>query len=100
MIEINSNGFGECDYSVIKALIHCVCELLECGWDYSALPDVNVIHWDEDYPMCSNSDEGCRIICLTTGENYWCQWVYQFAHEYCHHLIDGEMSGEMKGCDV
>lgn len=37
---------------------------------------------------------GEHIIFLNAKENYWCQWVYQFAHEYCHHLIDGTLTGE------
>ena len=35
-----------------------------------------------------------HFIFLKTTNNHWCQWVYQFAHEYCHHLIDGSLSGE------
>lgn len=60
------------------------------------LPHVQVVHWDAYYPMCSNSGEE-RIIRLTTKENYWCQWIYQFSHEICHHVIDGAMTSEIKG---
>ena len=47
----------------------------------------------EGAPMCSKVGEE-HIIFLNAKENYWCQWVYQFAHEYCHHLIDGTLTGE------
>lgn len=49
-----------------------------------------------DAPMCSLVGNR-HIIFLTVCDDYWCQWIYQFAHEYCHHLIDGNMSGEIKG---
>lgn len=47
-------------------------------------------------PKCVDQ-QGIHFIYLSTKDNYWCQWIYQFAHEYCHHLIDGTMSGEIKG---
>ena len=47
-------------------------------------------------PMCSNG-ENERIIYLRTSDNYWCQWAYQFAHEYCHHIINGTMAGGVSG---
>ncbi len=30
---------------------------------------------------------GAKIIMLYTQHNYWCQYIYQFAHEYMHLLI-------------
>lgn len=38
-----------------------------------------------------------HLILLSTHDDYWGQWVYQFAHEYCHHFINGTFSGEIKG---
>ena len=55
---------------------------------------VYILH-KEGNPLCINGIE--RIIFLSTKSNRYCQWIYQFAHEYCHHLIDGAMSGEIKG---
>lgn len=39
-----------------------------------------------------------RIIFLNTEGIRWCQWVYQLAHELCHHLIGGTMTGDFRGC--
>ena len=47
-------------------------------------------------PKCVDKQDS-HIIYLSVKEDYWCQWIYQFAHEYCHHLINGTMSGEIKG---
>ena len=54
------------------------------------------ILYHPDHPVCSSSEIGHRIY-LHTYQNYWCKWVYQFAHEYCHHLINGRLSGEISG---
>lgn len=34
-----------------------------------------------DVPMCAKVGEQ-HFIFLKTKDNHWCQWVYQFAHEY------------------
>lgn len=44
------------------------------------------------HPMCSKiGDVYC--IFLSARKNYWSKYVYQFAHEYCHYVIDGPMDG-------
>lgn len=54
------------------------------------------IVYHPEHPMCSKFEHD-HVIHLNTSENYWAQWVYQFAHEYCHHLINGELSSEISG---
>ncbi len=46
--------------------------------------------------MCSQFGDD-HLIRLHTHDNFWCQWVYQFSHEYCHHLINGKLEGELSG---
>ena len=55
-----------------------------------------MVQYRDGHPMCSNLGDR-RVIYLYTKGNHWGQWVYQFAHEYCHHLINGEMSGAFRG---
>lgn len=56
-----------------------------------------LIYYRDNYPeICSISD-GLHLIKLNTHNNLWCQWVYQFAHEFCHHLINGSMSRDVTG---
>ena len=43
--------------------------------------------------MCSIDGDG-HVIRISAKDNYWCRWVYEFAHEYCHHAIDGALTGE------
>lgn len=55
-------------------------------------PDLN-----RGYPECCRSSNGSFIIFLSArGDNNWGQFVYQFAHEYCHRIINGPMDGELE----
>lgn len=55
------------------------------------------IVYHNEHPMCSGPSEEYHLIHLHTYDNYWCKWIYQFSHEYCHHLINGKLSGELTG---
>lgn len=55
-----------------------------------------LISYQDNYPSIFKKD-GLHFIRLHTYGNYWCKWVYQFSHEYCHHLIDGECNGHIAG---
>ena len=48
------------------------------------------IYRDLRYPITHfKRDEAGRIVIgLNTVDNYWAQYVFQFAHEFCHALID------------
>lgn len=55
-------------------------------------PDLN-----RGYPECCRLSDGSFVIFLSArGDNNWSQFVYQFAHEYCHRLIGGPMDGEVE----
>lgn len=54
------------------------------------------IDYQENCPQCCQEAD-LHYIFLTATENYWSQWVYQFSHEYCHHLINGAFTGDISG---
>ena len=87
-------AFGNTNYDVVRALIYMVDNnMMEAiGQPYFSTKQCLVVPI-EDVPMCVKAGEQ-HIIFLATKDNLWCQWVYQFSHEYCHHLIDGSLSGE------
>ena len=94
---VDEPNFGEYDKNIICDLIRNVDFVFSrclCIEPFSSKECV--IMYNHDIPMCCNSPVG-RKIYLATKENYWCQWIYQFAHEYCHHLIDGKMNPNFKG---
>ena len=87
-------AFGNTNYYVVRALLYMVDNnMMEAiGQPYFSTRQCVVVH-TEDVPMCAKAGEQ-HVIFLATKDNLWCQWVYQFAHEYCHHLIDGSLLGE------
>ncbi len=65
--------------------------------DVGTRPEVIVLRWNGDYnPMCS-CYKGYHLIRLSAGPDYWCQLSFQFAHEYCHHLIGGPLIVDFRG---
>ena len=42
------------------------------------------------------NDRGEIVIRLDTGKTYWCQYAYQFAHEFCH-VLSGFREGNQVG---
>ena len=97
-LHIESDGFGDYNEPVVHGILNHIAliTLSSSLIDETSIPPCRIIHWNMGYPMCSNvGDE--RFIFLTTGQNKWCQWTYQFSHEYCHHAINGKMSGGLGG---
>lgn len=90
--------FGEFDKEIVAMLLRMVQENFY-RW-LGGKPDNEkfcLIYYRDNYPeICSISD-GLHLIKLNTHNNLWCQWVYQFAHEFCHHLINGSMSRDITG---
>ena len=55
-------------------------------------PDLN-----RGYPECCKLPDGSFLIFLSArGDTNWGQFVYQFAHEYCHRMINGPIDGELE----
>ncbi len=93
-IILNENAyFGNTNYEVVRALLDMVDNnMMEAiSHPYFSTKQC-VVEPTSDVPMCSKHGEQ-HIIYLNTKDNFWCQWAYQFSHEYCHHLIDGSLSG-------
>ena len=93
MINLIDNGFGVFNHEVVELLLNFVEDSYRQIGIESA-KSVFVCHTTEEPMCCVISDGNLHCIKLNTEGDYWCQWVYQFAHEYCHHLIDGSLSGE------
>lgn len=101
-ITLITNGFGDFNTNVVPDLLKHVDIWLSHALGYSHgicnLKSVKILRQydNRDYPECIDNGK-FRHIHLVTKENYWCQWVLQFAHEYCHHLINGNMCAELCG---
>jgi len=95
-IELDENGFGNINNNVISLLLISVEDFFKrIGVESSKR--VRIIYHTEGPMCCATQNIDQHLILLNTGGNQWCQWIYQFAHEYCHHLIDGGLLGGIEG---
>ena len=84
---------GQPNYDIVRRFLYMVDSNMMSALERSQFSSKKcTVLYQENFPMCTKHEDG-HIIFLCVKDNYWCQWVYQFAHEYCHHLIDGELSG-------
>ena len=95
-IELIEEGFGSFNHAIIPFLLKTVEDFFR---QQGVIPTKRlVVVRGENEPMCCpTSDSNIHVIKLNTEGDRWCQWVYQFAHEYCHHIIDGGLTGETSG---
>ena len=94
----DSDQWGGAKIPVLKEVLRSVVEEFNTlvgvspREQLSVQPDLN-----RGYPECCRLSNGTFVIFLSArGDNNWSQFVYQFAHEYCHRLIDGPMDGELE----
>lgn len=96
--EIDSS-FGDFDKEVVFDMFCFVDKSFSMALEITPFTSTSCIisynHFG-DYPMCCK-EENFHHIYLCCRENYWCQWMLQFSHEYCHHLIGGLLSGNILG---
>jgi len=87
-IRVQSEGFGASAADINAVLQSAAGEL----WRYCPnlrLPGIDVYR-RRDHPQTDlkRTAEGRISIGLTARDNHWAQYSFQFAHEYCHALIN------------
>jgi hypothetical protein len=87
-IRVQSEGFGASAADINAVLQSAAGEL----WRYCPnlrLPGIDVYRRG-DHPQTDlkRTAEGRISIGLTARDNHWAQYSFQFAHEYCHALIN------------
>lgn len=90
-------SFGDYDPNIVYNL------LISVDANFSSCLELNPfsscdcnIQYKSEEPRCCNLHSD-HLIYLSATQNHWAQWVYQFAHEYCHHLINGDMINSISG---
>lgn len=96
MITVEYEGFGSFTPSIVHHLLNTTVTLLEAVSNCKVTDDIAVRHWNKDYPALIITTDG-PVIYLTVTQDYWAQWIYQFAHEYTHLLIGRDLTGRLKG---
>lgn len=91
-------NFGEYNKEVVHRLLQQV-QIDFSNWIGNEVFSTSncLLSYQNEYPEIWNMGEMGHQIRLYVKEDDWWRWVYQFAHEYCHHLINGTMSGEITG---
>ena len=98
MIYYEDPRFGTFDRDTVFALLRYVDLELSHALGRQEFSTCNChILYHPDYPMCSPFGKEEHLISLSPQDYYGGQWLYQFAHEYCHHLINGKLTGEIIG---
>ncbi len=96
---VHDEGFGDFCVPIVSDVIMNIDMAFSRALSihfFSSKPCIIKYNHFKDEPRCSDTADG-RVIYLHTHDDYWCQWAYQFAHEYCHHLINGPMIDEISG---
>lgn len=93
----DDSNFGNYDHKIIYELLTSISSNFSKHLNLisSSVPPCRITYINTN-PRCSNIMSE-RWIFLHVSQDYWCQWIYQFAHEYCHHLINGAMSDDIIG---
>ncbi len=92
------NEFGSAPVENIAALLKSVAQEF---WRYCPntkfLGQGFSIYRNKDYPITHFKHENDKIVIGLNTENlFWSQYAYQFAHEFCHALIDHTHENQRK----
>jgi hypothetical protein len=87
-IRVQNGGFGASPADIKAVLQSTAGELLRYCPSVR-LPGIDVYH-RSDHPQTDSelTAEGRIAIGLAVKDNHWAQYSFQFAHEYCHALIN------------
>ena len=94
-IILTPGGWGNVELQDICQVLNSVDMAFQpCfGENISRFP-VTVIHvQNSDSPYCNRTD---RFVYLTTEGTHWCQYAYQFSHEYCHLQIPRKVQSRLR----
>lgn len=94
---INVRSFEGYDLNIVHHLLSETSGYIDRLSGVNDKATCHIIKSPYSYPLCLKGVDGHHIIFLSADGNYWCKWVYQFAHEYLHHIIGGTLSGELNG---
>jgi hypothetical protein len=88
-IRVQAGGFGAASAADITAVLQSAARELCRYWPRTQLPRIDVYHRADHPQTDSRRTAGNRIaIGLSARDTHWAQYSFQFAHEYCHALIN------------
>jgi len=92
-MHLDGQGWGEAVRENILAVLESVdCVFRPCFGSSMNTNDLLVIHSD-DHPVTYSNH---NVILLSAEDRFWCKYAYQFAHEYCHFQIGGNVPQHLR----
>lgn len=90
---IDGQGWGEAIQENIGAVLESVDRVFRpCFGSSMNTNDLLVIHSD-DHPVTYSNH---NVILISAEDRFWCKYAYQFAHEYCHFQIGGDVPRQLR----
>ena len=90
---IDGQGWGEAIQENIWAVLESVDRVFRpCFGSSMNTNDLLVIHSD-DHPVTYSNH---NVILISAEDRFWCKYAYQFAHEYCHFQIGGDVPQQLR----
>jgi hypothetical protein len=88
-IRVQANGFGRVSSADIAAVLHSAAFEIWRHCRHTQLDGIDV-YYRPDHPQTDFKREASgRIgIGLSARETHWAQYAFQFAHEFCHALVN------------
>lgn len=86
-IVVQDGGWGAAPTNNIRAVLLSAGGAIWQHCPHTKLAEIRV-HRRNDYPQTNweRGKDGRIVIGLNTGDLFWAQYAYQFAHEFCHAL--------------
>lgn len=92
-LHLDGQGWGEAVRENICAVLESVDHVFRpCFGSSMNTHDLLVIHSD-DHPVTYSNH---NVILLSVEDRRWNQYAYQFAHEYCHFQIGGNVPQQLR----
>ena len=88
-IRVRPDGWGQVSALSIESLLQNTAAHINDHLREPVTVPISVRRTDSGpmtLPQESSPDQYC--VALSAGDSYWCQYVYQFAHEFCHVMIN------------
>lgn len=90
----DSTDFGNPNYEIVRNILNKIDNNMMSALELTVFSSKRCdVFYTDKYPVCNKGDNGHNIYLCVKDNDYY-QWIFQFSHEYCHHLINGAMTND------
>lgn len=89
-----STDFGNPNYEIVRIILNKIDNNMMSALELQVFSSKRCdVFYTDKYPVCEQGNNGHNIYLCVKDNDYY-QWIFQFSHEYCHHLINGAMTND------